>query len=265
MTKRHDITNGYMKLANTLLEDMAAMNLTGCEFRIIFWIWRNSYGYGHKQTKAFTMREIARATQLNPGTVHKALKVLENRDIIQVKKECLKFNKYAIWVLPVGNAVACRQHPPKKGGLFPRGNKVLPVGNATNETMLKTEKDSGEGEYTKINIKGTPPRPISALSCITEDSPKDAVLALADHYCTARGLVFVNDTARGVTLRSRAVFYPASDLLTKAGGDLALAKRAINDHAAHYQRKGFTAWDLRSIRDDFDKWNTERSRYETRK
>lgn len=115
-------------------------------------------------------------------------------------------------------------------------------------------KTEGEGE--------APPAPVSA---ITGTPPEGEVLALADYYCTARGLVFVNAAARAVTLRSHAVFYPASDLLTKAGGDLALAKRAINDYAVHYKAKGFDAWDLRSVRDDFDKWNTERSKYELKK
>jgi len=263
MTKRHDINNGYMKLANTLLDDMMAMDLTGCEMRIIFWVWRNSYGYGRKQTAKAVVRSIARETRMNPGTVSKVLTVLENRDIIQSRKECLSFNKYAIWVLPVGNGVSYRQHPLKLGWVLPVGNEVFPVGNTTNETLKRKLKErGGEGSSTNILIKGTPPRPVSASPSITEDPQKSAVIALAGHYCTVRGLVFVNDAARAVTLRSRAVYYPAADLLTKAGGDSALAQRAINDHAAHYREKGFDSWDLRSVRDDFDKWNTERSKYE---
>lgn len=91
-------------------------------------------------------------------------------------------------------------------------------------------------------------------------------LAVAGFYCDAKKLRFANEAARATYLRSGGVYFPARDLLALAGGDVALAQRAITEHAFYYdmpEHNGTKAkWDLTWVRRDFPVWDTERRAYD---
>jgi len=268
MQRQHDIKNGYTQLAHTLLEDMAQMDLTSMEFRVIMWVWRNSYGVHHKSTRPVSEREMARSMGTNPGNVHRALESLKKRDLVRQKVRSYSFNKYAV-------GVAGRQHlnvinplitmkrcpaatgalPGGNGGALPSGNGALPGGNASN-VILKDRgvKDRGSERSGKT---AAPPAPVPSGSF-----SRTEIEAVGLHYISVKKLPMADDGARQVYAKMRNVWDPARKLLTLASGNVERVKEAISDLDAYYAGK---PWTLSWVATDYPEWDKERMENDEKK
>src|SRR3990167_7212669 len=91
----HQLENGYTRIANTILEDVLLLPLSGAGLKIIFWVFRNSYGYGRKKTNPVSIRELGRAFNMDGiGAIHLALQVLmDNGFVIRDDDGRLSFDK----------------------------------------------------------------------------------------------------------------------------------------------------------------------------
>lgn len=84
---------GHAKIANELLEAYAKFSLTGGEFRVLFVVLREIYGWsGGKKSKDDIWRKIPwttfiEKTGLNKSNISRALKNLRNFNFIE-RREC---------------------------------------------------------------------------------------------------------------------------------------------------------------------------------
>lgn len=99
MTSQLQLENGYTRIANEILEQIAKLQLNGTQFRILLIIWRNTYGYGRKSHE-FSESYLAKALEVHKMQIQRELKTLISLGIIEVEKDAtfntsrrLRFNK----------------------------------------------------------------------------------------------------------------------------------------------------------------------------
>ncbi|HEY5585686.1 MAG TPA: replication protein [Ruminiclostridium sp.] len=95
--------NGYTPIANEILEKIAQIKLSPTQYRIIFIIWRYTYGFNRK-THDLSLSFISKAIGCDKRQIQRELKNLEERkvvkqDITNGKSRYISFNKhYYQWV-----------------------------------------------------------------------------------------------------------------------------------------------------------------------
>jgi phage replication O-like protein O len=96
------IEHGFTKVANEILQHMALTKLSPIQYRIIFVIWRYTYGFNRKE-HIFSSSFISTATNYDERQVRRELQRLEARRIIyqkvsKGKPRIISFNKnYDEW------------------------------------------------------------------------------------------------------------------------------------------------------------------------
>lgn len=93
-----DLENGYTRIANEILEKLATIKLSPTQYRILFIIWRYTYGFNRKETD-LALSFISNATGCNLRSIQRELKGLEDMGIIlqQIshgKSRKVSFNKH---------------------------------------------------------------------------------------------------------------------------------------------------------------------------
>ena len=97
------LENGYTKIANEILEQMAKIKLSPTQYRLIFVIWRFTYGFKRKEHE-MSLSFLSDATGIDKRNVQRELKSLQERKIIfqEIKSGSyrkISFNKnYDEWV-----------------------------------------------------------------------------------------------------------------------------------------------------------------------
>ncbi|KYD07672.1 replication protein [Saccharococcus caldoxylosilyticus] len=97
------LENGYTKIANKILERMALTKLSPIQYRLIFVIWRYTYGFNRKE-HTFSLRFLSEATKYDQRQLQRELAKLEQRRIIIQKVQpgkprIISFNKnYDEWL-----------------------------------------------------------------------------------------------------------------------------------------------------------------------
>lgn len=123
------LEDGYTRIANDILEAMAATKLSAIHYRIIFIIWRYTYGFQRKE-HAISLQFLATATGYDKRQLQRELKKLEDMKIIYQEVESGKartigFNKNTDeWGETIGNST---------NGNFTNGNCTN--GDDTNTTI----------------------------------------------------------------------------------------------------------------------------------
>lgn len=97
------LEKGYTKIANEILERLALTKLSPIQYRLIFVIWRYTYGF-HRKEHTFSLSFLSKATQYDQRQLQRELMKLEERRIIFQKLEpgkprVVSFNKnYDEWL-----------------------------------------------------------------------------------------------------------------------------------------------------------------------
>ena len=80
---------GYTSIAHELLEAIIRTQLTTNESKVLWTIIRKTYGY-QKKTDGISLSQFQQATGLHRPSVHRALKYLKSRNIIQIERLSFK-------------------------------------------------------------------------------------------------------------------------------------------------------------------------------
>lgn len=102
------LEHGYTRIANGILEHMAKIKLSPTQYRILFIVWRCTYGFQKKEHE-MSLSFICEATGLDKRNIQRELKSLEEKKIIhqEIKNGSyrkLSFNKnYDEWVGETAN------------------------------------------------------------------------------------------------------------------------------------------------------------------
>ena len=116
------LEKGYTKIANEILERLALTKLSPIQYRLIFVIWRYTYGF-HRKEHEFSLSFLGTATDYDERQIRRELQKLEQKKIIiqkvsPGKPRLISFNKnYDDWIQD------------ETGGSFTPGN--LTPGNLT--------------------------------------------------------------------------------------------------------------------------------------
>jgi len=101
------IKNGYFPIANELAEQFAKSSIKGEEWRIIWTLWRKTWGFIDKNNPQrrkdwdwISITQFEKATNMKRANVHRVLQRLLAHKLILKKKNLYKFNQnYNEWVL----------------------------------------------------------------------------------------------------------------------------------------------------------------------
>ena len=100
------LENGYTRISNELLDAICKLNLSGNEFKILFFIIRQTYGYNHKEHE-LALSFISKGVNVLPPHVSRALKKMSDLNVITIqaahgiKPQIISLQKdYTKWVLP---------------------------------------------------------------------------------------------------------------------------------------------------------------------
>ena len=75
------LEKGYTRLANSILENMAKIKLSPTQYRILFVVWRYTYGFKRKEHD-LSLSFLSEATGCNKRHIQRELKLLEEKNVI---------------------------------------------------------------------------------------------------------------------------------------------------------------------------------------
>lgn len=84
------LEDGYTRIANEILESMARVKLSPTQYRLLFVIWRYTYGFQRKEHD-MSLSFLSEATGCDKRSIQRELKSLEERKII---KQNIKSGSY---------------------------------------------------------------------------------------------------------------------------------------------------------------------------
>jgi len=91
--------NGYIAIANEILEQLVKINISNYEFRVLFVIIRKTYGF-QKKLDRISLSQFEKATGIKSHNVCRILKRLLKRNLIVKKQHQYGFQKkYNQWIL----------------------------------------------------------------------------------------------------------------------------------------------------------------------
>jgi phage replication O-like protein O len=137
------ITNGHFNIANELAEHFARVNIPGEEWRILWVLWRKTWGWKdgdrRKDWDWISVSQFERMTGMKRTNCHRALKSLLAKRLILQEENKLKFNQnYEQWVLAKRLQVLV--------------NRLQSVSQKTNETV--SQKTNYKRKKETIQKKG---------------------------------------------------------------------------------------------------------------
>ncbi len=134
--------NGFTPIANEILEALGKTNLSSYQSRLLFIIWRKTYGFGKKQDW-LSNSQLVVLTGLRKQHVSRAKKELIERKLVTNRGNKIQFNKhYSQWgELP--KSVTKEKVTNRGSKVTDLGAKVTNTGehkrNYTKETIQKKE------------------------------------------------------------------------------------------------------------------------------
>lgn len=150
----HQLENGYTRIANTILEGMASKKMPGTCFRIMLWVFRNSYGYSQKWTKPKSGRQISKEINMSSASTLLAIQVLlESGLLIRNAEGEYSLNKKGLSVQEIGQV---RVSKILDNSVQEIGQSVQEIGQSEcnyNKETLKEKKDIAFGEFWKAYPK----------------------------------------------------------------------------------------------------------------
>lgn len=154
------LENGYLRIANELAEALYHTNLSPYEWRVLWFIFRKTYGH-QKKTDRISLSQIEKATGINRGCAGRALRSLRARNMVVFESgECGIQKDYEQWkersrvspeTPPVSGETLCLQRP--QNGVSADLKMVSPE---TPQKKERKKKDSGRPKSSHPN--GSNPR-----------------------------------------------------------------------------------------------------------
>ena len=140
------LENGYTRIAHELLEQIVLADFSGAEFKILFAIVRQTYGY-QKKSAAISMMQFSDMCGLHETTVSKTMKKLIEKKVVEevsspgfAKRREVAINKnYTEWLvkrLTVGQDATVGQTTNKRVGQMAKST----VGQTTNPSYYIKDK-----------------------------------------------------------------------------------------------------------------------------
>lgn len=134
---------GYTALANEILEAMARIKMSPMQYRLLFVVWRYTYGFQRKEAD-LSLTFLANATGCDKRQIQRELKDLNQRKIIiqntEKQSRVIGFNKdYDQWLDDI---------PVNKEGIGETTNGEIDNGDLTNGESV----EGGIGEVTNPPI-----------------------------------------------------------------------------------------------------------------
>ena len=140
------LKNGYFSIANELAERFAMVNIPGNEMRIIWVVWRQTWGYlannRRKDWDWISLSQFEKKTGMNRAGVCSCIKSLVSKRILLKKDNLLKFNQnYEDWgvskrILGVSKRILGGMQEDTKGSMQEDTHKRKKE-NITKETLVK--------------------------------------------------------------------------------------------------------------------------------
>lgn len=132
------IEDGYTRIANELCEAFSrTKSINASQFRICFFIMRNTYGYQQKVVKT-TYSNVANATSMSRRNVIRELKTLSERELVSISSLAggisLSINKhYRQWQGVTNPSLVSNSSPSVKSVTSPSVKSVTDIGNKEKE------------------------------------------------------------------------------------------------------------------------------------
>jgi phage replication O-like protein O len=189
MKEHPDLSNGYTKIANEIVEALARTYLTSYETRVLYAILRKTYGW-EKKEDWISISQFVEITGLHRSHISRSLLLLSLRNIITKRGNKISFNKYWSQWKELPNGVTNHSLGKRK----PKNNILLP--NGVSERI--TKRGIGElpnGAYTKETpTKETITKVIGASPQEYGNADVNAILATVKR---ATGLTALDGTIQG--------------------------------------------------------------------
>ena len=141
------LKNGYVSIANELVEKLASLSIPSSEMRLIWVVWRKTWGWiegnRRKDWDWIALSQFEEMTTMKHGNVAKGLKSLVVKRILVKQENRLKFNQnYDEWVV-------CKRIPPVVKRILGGSQTHTKIGsqthtnkrNKTTNTKETTAKD----------------------------------------------------------------------------------------------------------------------------
>lgn len=98
------LKNGYISVANELVEKLATLSIPSSEMRIVWVVWRKTWGWSNGDRKKdwdwISLSQFVKFTGIKHGNIPKLLKSLVYKRILLKKENGYKFNQnYDEWVV----------------------------------------------------------------------------------------------------------------------------------------------------------------------
>ena len=198
------LSNGYTKIANELLEALCRLNISGNEMRILLYIIRRTYGFNRSYAE-MPLSEISAAVGIRKNHVSEVLNRLSAKNIIElhsnrgIKPQTISIVKnYEKWAVE-----SCAVLPFLKTGTVPENrNPTIPeIGNPTYKEKKENIKERGKertprGRYGNVFLSD------DEINKLNQDYGEDNIrtyIQKIDNYVQSKGRPYSDYAA---TLRS---------------------------------------------------------------
>lgn len=143
------LENGYTRIANEILEELAKIQISGYQWRCIMFLWRKTYGF-KKCEDTISLSQWVDGTGLKKQHVCRTVKELEQRKIITKNGNKYKFNKHYQEYIELPKMVTL---PKMVIPVTKNGNLSLPKMGHTKDTITKdnTTKEIGANKSPRFS------------------------------------------------------------------------------------------------------------------
>jgi len=146
--------NGHIDIANEIAEQLAKTQLSGYESRVLWVLWRKTYGW-HKRSDKISISQFSMVTGIPRRHIHKTLQKLVDRNI--VTKNCNSFitkwafqKDYSRWKVVTKNCNTSKPLQISTATVTENGNKLVTDFGAHKR---KERKNTKEINTTKSSLQ----------------------------------------------------------------------------------------------------------------
>ena len=144
--------NGHLDLANELVEQLARINLSAYEWRVLWAVLRKTWGW-RKKVDIVPLSQIAEITGIQrPHVVRAKMSLLKKKVLVDIQGK-IGFNKdYEQWEIPgytstdSGTTLDAKVVPIQATGSTDSGNKSVPI-----QALSKEKKDTIQKKESKTS------------------------------------------------------------------------------------------------------------------